>query len=98
RPLPSTDNASARSVPLTRTTPAPNPGRFSVLVRTMWSYCRYTQRLLAMVGEASSARRVLLLGAIDAPDEGEAPDDGDATDAGRTANASRSSVCTSATY
>ena len=40
RPWPSTDIASAREVPLTRTTPHPNPGSTMVLVRTMWSYCR----------------------------------------------------------
>ena len=39
-----------------RTTPAPIPARTSVLVRTMWSYCRYTQRLLATVGEPRSAQ------------------------------------------
>ena len=40
RPLPSTDIARARPVPLTRTTAAPRPGRATVLVRTMWSYWR----------------------------------------------------------
>ena len=34
------DIASARVVPLTRTTPAPMPASTSVLVRTMWSYWR----------------------------------------------------------
>ena len=32
------------------------PGITSVLVRTMWSYWRYTQRLLATVGDASRRR------------------------------------------
>ena len=35
RPLPSTDIASARSVPFTRTTLAPMPGSMIVFVRTM---------------------------------------------------------------
>ena len=35
RPLPSTDIASARPVPLTRTTPAPSPASTIVFVRTM---------------------------------------------------------------
>src|SRR6478735_8879759 len=56
RPLQSTDMANARRVPLTRTTPAPMPGSTSVLVRTIWSYCRYTHRLLATVGEPSTRR------------------------------------------
>ena len=40
RPLPSTENARARGVPLRRTTPAPAPAGAMVLVRTMWSYWR----------------------------------------------------------
>jgi len=48
------DIASPRSVPLIRTTPAPRPGMFTVLVCTMWSYCRYAQRLLAMLGALKS--------------------------------------------
>ena len=38
------------------------PGSTSVLVRTMWSYCRYTQRLLAIAGDASSARSASSVG------------------------------------
>ena len=44
-------------VPLMRTTPAPMPARTIELVRTMWSYWRYTQRLLATVGEPRIASR-----------------------------------------
>jgi hypothetical protein len=38
--LPSTDIASARGVPFTRTTPHAWPGSAMVFVRTVWSYWR----------------------------------------------------------
>ena len=39
-----------------RTTPASIPGTLTVLVRTMWSYWRYTHRLLPIPGDARSAQ------------------------------------------
>ena len=51
-----------RVVPLTRTTPADAPGRAMVLVPTVWSYCRYAQRLLAMTGDAISASNAACAG------------------------------------
>ena len=44
------------------------PGNTSVFVRTMWSYCRYTHRLLAMPGEARR-RLNTSLGGAGAPSE-----------------------------
>ena len=53
-----TEIAIALPVPLTRTTAASLPGPTMVLVRTVLSYWRYTQRLLATLGAASSVFRV----------------------------------------
>src|SRR5579864_7637438 len=55
RPLPSSAIASPRCEPLMRITPAsPAPGDTTVLVCTIWSYCCHTQRLLQILGLASS--------------------------------------------
>ena len=48
-------SATARVVPGIRTTAASPPGRTTVSAPTRWSYCSYTQRLLAIVGFPSSS-------------------------------------------
>ena len=59
RPFPTSDTAIAREDGVSRTTAASPPGRTTVPDPTSWSYCRVTQRRLAVPGEASSARRAV---------------------------------------
>src|ERR1700726_197703 len=61
RPFPSVANASARFVPLIRTTAAsPAPGTASVLVRTMVSYCSVIQRLEEIAGDTRSRLKLFV--------------------------------------
>src|SRR5688572_14474637 len=60
RPLPSRHIATARRVSLIRLTAASAPGSTAVFVRTIVSYCSYTQRFEAIFGDASSRRKASL--------------------------------------
>src|SRR4051812_24217896 len=53
-PLPSRHIAIALLVSFTRITAASAPGRIAVFVRTIVSYCSYTQRFEAMLGDDRS--------------------------------------------
>src|SRR5688572_11832116 len=67
RPLPSRHIAIARRVSLTRITAASAPGMTAVFVRTIVSYCSYTQRFEQMLGEAKSVFNACPMSLVPSP-------------------------------